>query len=652
MSAPAMAALPLLDRGTPLGATIVPEGATFRTWAPTARQMFVITGNALAAARADGFIPSPDNALVAMGDGTWGAFLPGAGEGTRYMFWVEGVGSTGLKRDPRARELTPDFPQKSDCLVRSPSSFPWHDQGFRLAEFRDLVLYQLHVGVFYGVDAHGQDKRRSVAKFLDILDRVDYLHDLGVNAIQLMPIQEFPSESSMGYNGVDLFAPEMAYTVLDDDLARYVAKANTLLAARRQAPITADQLRSGPNQLKCLIDILHLNGIGVLFDLVFNHAGGGFDDFCLYFFDRQSTGDNNRSLYFTDQGWVGGLVFAYWSQDVRQFLIDNALASIEEYHIDGMRYDEVTVIDAHGGRRFCQDLTNTVRFAKPQAIQIAEYWADDRAAALRSSPSGLGFDAAWGDRFRDGVRQAIGQSSGGRDAFVDFESLAACLDTPSGFPAAWKVVNCLENHDIIYDGHQQRVAKLADFSNPRSWFARSRARVAAGLLIAARGIPMLFMGEEFLAEKQWDDNDQFHADLAIDWNQLAADKIMQDYLQFTKELLWLRRNQPALRSDSLRVSRAHSIDRVMAIHRWIEGQGADVLVALNLQELNRFHYRIGFPGLGFWRETFNSDFYDQFPNDSTIGNYGGITAEGVPWDGMPASAEITLPANGFLVFSR
>jgi 1,4-alpha-glucan branching enzyme len=357
-------------------------------------------------------------------------------------------------------------------------------------------------------------------------------------------------------------------------------------------------------------------------------------------------------LYFTDQGWVGGLVFAYWNQDVRQFLIDNARASVEEYHIDGMRYDEVTVIDSHGGGSFCQDLSNTVRFVKPQAIQIAEYWGDDRAAAVRTSPSGLGFDAAWGDRLRDGVREAIGQSSAGRDAFVDFDQLAAALDTPYGFPGDWKVVNCLENHDIIYDGHQPRVAALADGSNPRSWFARSRARVAAGLLMGARGIPMLFMGEEFLAEKQWDDNENFHPDLLINWDELATDKTMQDYLRFTQDLVGLRRNQPALRSDSLRVSRAHSIDRVMAIHRWIEGQGDDVLIALNLQEFSRFGYRIGFPGGGFWREIFNSDFYDQFPNAGTTGNHGGISAEDVAWDGMPASAEITLPANGFVVFSR
>ncbi len=622
-----------------------------RAWAPSAKQVFALTGDALAAARQPGFTPAASQALSSLGDGTWGGFLPGVTDGTPYMLWVEGMGSNGLKRDPRARELTPDFPS-SDCVARDPSLYPWHDAGFRPAEFRDLILYQLHVGVFYAVDAQGHDKRSNIATFLDILDRIDYLRDLGINAVQLLPIQEFPGESSRGYNGLDLFSPEMDYEIRDADLARYVAKANALLATHGQPPVSEGQLRSGANQLRCVVDILHLNGISVLFDLVFNHAGGGWDPASLLFFDRQPENNLNNSLYFTDQGWVGGLIFAYWNQDVRQFLIDNALACLEEYHIDGIRYDEVTVIDTHGGGRFCQDLSSTVRFVKPQVIQIAEYWADDRAAAVRSSPAGLGFDAAWGDRVRQGVRTAIGQASGGRDAFVDLGALAASLDNPPGFPAAWQVVNCLENHDIVYDGNQPRIAALADGTNARSWYARSRARVATCLLAAARGIPMLFMGQEFLEDKQWDDNVQGRSGLLIFWDGLATDRAMRDHLRFTQDLLKLRRDQPALRSDSLRVSRAESIDRVMAIHRWIEGSGQDLLVVLNLQEFNRYGYRVGYPGAGRWREYFNSDFYDQFPNPSVAGNGGGIDAENVAWDGMPASAEITIPANGFVVFGR
>jgi 1,4-alpha-glucan branching enzyme len=230
MSAAATAVVHLADRSTPLGATIVPGGVTLRTWAPSAKQVFVLTGESLAAARASTFIPAASAALSPLGDGTWAGFLPGADEGTRYMFWIVGTGSTGLKRDPRARELTPNFPA-SDCLVRSPSVYSWHDQGFRPAEFRDLVLYQMHVGVFYAVDAQGSDQRSRIARFLDVLSRVDYLRDLGVNGVQLLPIQEFPTQFSEGYNGLDLFSPEMEYSVNDSDLARYTAKANAMLAA-------------------------------------------------------------------------------------------------------------------------------------------------------------------------------------------------------------------------------------------------------------------------------------------------------------------------------------------------------------------------------------------------------------------------------------
>ena len=97
------------------------------------------------------------------------------------------------------------------------------------------------------------------------------------------------------------------------------------------------------------------------------------------------TGDNNRSLYFTDQGWAGGLVFAYWKSEVRQFLIDNARFYFDEYHVDGFRFDEVTVIDRNGGWQFLQHLTDTLRFHKPQAIQIAEYWADSPRSCGRAT---------------------------------------------------------------------------------------------------------------------------------------------------------------------------------------------------------------------------------------------------------------------------
>ncbi|WP_250454458.1 alpha amylase C-terminal domain-containing protein [Caballeronia sp. ATUFL_M2_KS44] len=636
-----------------MGANLVQGGATFRLWAPCAQRVYVITGERLPLIDTSGFAPADTEALFNLGDGSCSGFVPGLADGSPYRFWVTGNGSTGPKRDPRARELSivPAYP-RCDCIIRDVSRYPWHDDAYRPPAFNDLMLYQLHIGVFYAVDAAGMDKRRGIGKYLDLLDRVDYLADLGINGVQLLPVQEHPTETSRGYNGLDLYSPEMDYQVNDPaERGRYLTKANALLAARGKAPLSPADIEAGQDQLKCVIDIFHLSGIAVLFDLVFNHAGGGFNDQCLEFLDRQPYGDENRSLYFTDHQWVGGYVFAYWNDGVRGFLIDNVRQCLEEYHIDGVRYDEVTVIDANGGGRFCQDVSSTARAEKSSALQIAEYWGSDRAAAVRAPPNGLGFDAAWSDRLRLGVRGALSQMRGGSDAFVDMQNLAASLAPPDGFGEAWRAVNMLEDHDIVFVERDLRVAALAS-NDSRSWYARSRARVALGLLFASPGIPQLFMGQEIFEDKQWSDDTNFHANLLIWWDGLAVDGVMRDYHSFCRDLIRLRAAYPALRGERVAVYVVNEQDRVIGIHRWIEGSGQDVLVVANLQEQNRFGYRIGFPGAGTWREIFNSDVYEGYPNPQPAGNGGRVIADSGPWGPMPNSAQVTLPANGFIAFAR
>ncbi len=125
-----------------------------------------------------------------------------------------------------------------------------------------------------------------------------------------LPFQEFQGENSLGYNGTDLFSPEMDYSVRAADLAPYLARVNRLLANKGHAPMTAAQLTGQISQFKTFIDLCHLHGIAVIADVVFNHAGGGFDDQSLYFLDREPGPDNDRSLYFTREGHAGGLVFA------------------------------------------------------------------------------------------------------------------------------------------------------------------------------------------------------------------------------------------------------------------------------------------------------------------------------------------------------
>jgi 1,4-alpha-glucan branching enzyme len=403
-----------------------------------------------------------------------------------------------------------------------------------------------------------------------------------------------------------------------------------------------------------VIDLLHVYGLAVVFDVVYNHAGGDFGDESIYFFDRQRNGDKNHSLYFTDHEWAGGQVFAFWKGEVRQFLIDNARFFFDEYHVDGFRFDEVTVIDRNGGWSFLQDMTGTLRAAKPQALQIAEYWADQRAVLRSRDEGGAGFDAVVAADLRGAVRAAIAQAAHGRDAAVDLDSIAARLIAPHG--AAWRAVQHLENHDIVRINNdtdrQPRVPALADPTNARSWYARSRSRVANGLLLTAPGVPMLFMGQEMLEDKYWSDNPSFFADTLLWWDGLDRDVAMRDHLRFIRELLAVRRTHDALRGDAINCYHVHNANRVLAFHRWIGGVGADMVIVASLREETFWSYELGFPRSGTWREVFNSDVYDNWVNPAVAGNGGRITTMGPPRHNLPCSASITIPANSLLIFSH
>lgn len=634
---------------TPMGANVIAGGCTFRAWAPRASALYV-------SGSFNGWQKQDETCrLVRDANGYWAGFVPGVGEGAEYKFYVVGAGSTGFKRDPYAREIVaPDW----NCVVSQPAAFPWHDGGFRPPVFEDLIIYQLHVGTFYAVDAAGNDRRAGrVAKFLDVLDRIEYLVDLGITAVQPLPIAEFPTAFSLGYNGVDYFSPEFDYSVPSPELPRYLARANALLAARGRLPVTPADIGGADDQLRLLVDVLHVYGIAVIFDVVYNHAGGGFGEESLYFFDRVAYGNNNDSLYFTDQGWAGGLVYAYWNASVRQFLIDNAVFHAAEFHADGLRYDEVSVIDRYGGWHFCQDLTRTLGSAKPSVVQIAEFWNPVQEWSVRPTETGgAGFDLVWHAGLRDAVRSVIEQAARGGSASLDLGPLCDALAPPAGFDSPWRPVQMLENHDVLLTSHsaqdrKPRIAALADQSNARSWYARNRSRVATGLLLTSPGVPMLFMGQEFLEDKLWNDSPD-DPDHRIWWDGLSRDRAMSDHLRYTRELIALRRRFAALRRGRINVFHSHSPTRVIAFHRWIEGQGGDVLVVTSLSETTYYGYELGFPLAGRWFEVFNSDVYDNWVNPIVAGNGDGVFAGGPAMHGMPTSAEAVLPANGLLVFAR
>jgi 1,4-alpha-glucan branching enzyme len=178
--------------------------------------------------------------------------------------------------------------------------------------------------------------------------------------------------------------------------------------------------------------------------------------------------------------------------------------------------------------------------------------------------------------------------------------------------------------------------------------------VATAALLTAPGIPLLFMGQEFLEDKYWTDW-QGRPELLIWWAGLEGeDRHMIDHHRFTRELLALRKRLPALRSDGLHVFHVHNQNRILAFQRWVPGAGQDVVVVISLNETTFYDgsYQLGFPSAGYYRELFNSDWYDCFPNPHVQGNSGGVWAREEPLHGLPAQAGITIPANSVLLFGR
>jgi 1,4-alpha-glucan branching enzyme len=204
-----------------MGANIVENGsgATFRVWAPRVDNVWV-------RGSFNDWKANEDSKLHRNGE-DWVGFIPGVKGGDRFKFYVDGDldhEEARWKRDPWARELTktPAHP-KSECIVHDPRTFRWHDAWYQPPYFHDMVIYQLHIGTF-----NGPDRQHRVAKFLDVLGKLDYLAALGVNALLFLPVVEFSSPRSLGYEGADIFSPEQDYCVDAVEAANYVPLVNDL----------------------------------------------------------------------------------------------------------------------------------------------------------------------------------------------------------------------------------------------------------------------------------------------------------------------------------------------------------------------------------------------------------------------------------------
>jgi maltooligosyltrehalose trehalohydrolase len=415
----------------------------FAVWAPDAARVDLVLGTGRAP-------------MDRRERGWWQLEVDDAGPGTRYAFSLDG----GEPRpDPRSMHQ-PDGIDGWSAVVDH-DQFAWHDAGWRGVPLPGAVLYELHVGSF-----------SPEGTFAGAIAHLPHLVELGVDAVELLPVAEFSGDRGWGYDGVDLFAPHHAY--------------------------------GGPDGLKRLVDACHGHGLGVVIDVVYNHlgpAGNHLAAYGPYFTDRHHTpwGD---AVNFDSPG----------ADEVRRFVVDNAVHWLRDYHCDGLRIDAVHAIVDESARHILEQLGAEVdalaaRLGKPLFV-IAENDTNDPRLVRSRDAGGYGLAAAWADDWHHAVHVALTcESSGYYADFVDPEALPKALRqawvhdgtwseyrqrthgrSPAGLDPSRFVV-CTQNHD--------QVGNRAAGERSGALMSDGRLHVAAALLLTAPFTPMLFQGEEW-----------------------------------------------------------------------------------------------------------------------------------------------------------
>ncbi len=418
----------------PFGATPQPDGGTrFRVWAPSVDSLEVVLADGTA---------SP---MRAAGEGWFGAELR-CPPGSRYKFRMpDGTEAP----DPASRMQDGDVHDWS--MVLDGAAFRWRHTEWRGRPWHEAVVYELHPGAFGG--------------FTGIRERLSELRDLGVTAVELMPVADFPGRHNWGYDGVLPFAPDRAYGT--------------------------------PDELKALVDEAHGLGLMVFLDVVYNHFG------------PDGAYIHALAKTFFDEGvhtpW--GAAIDFKKAPVRQFFVQNALMWLREYRLDGLRFDAVHAISPAD---FLPELAREIRAGVEPGRHVHLVLENERndAHVLRTGPDAPGFDAQWADDWHHCLHVLLtGEREGYYEDFQDpARQLARVLSEgfayqgevsphsgkPRGEPSAalppTAFVICLQNHDQI--GNRAMGERLTTLARPEA------LRAASALLLLTPLVPMLFMGEE------------------------------------------------------------------------------------------------------------------------------------------------------------
>ena len=426
----------------PLGASLHGAGTTFRVWAPKCRTVeLVVEGRA------------PER-MREVDDGLLESTLSLAA-GRRYQYRLDGE---RYRPDPVSR-WQPEGVHGPSAVV-DPARFAWSDTGFRGHARADLVFYELHVGTY-----------TSAGTFEAIIPHLGRLADLGITAVELMPVAEFPGSRNWGYDGVHLFAPQSTY--------------------------------GGPQGLRRLVDACHARGLSVVLDVVYNHLGpeGNYlAEYGPYFTDRYKT-PWGSAVNFDGPDGAG----------VRRHFVENARYWVREFHVDGLRLDAVHSIFDASPVHILTELTEAAReegraLGRPVHV-FAESHDNDRRIMLPTKDGGLGLDGVWSDDFHHAVHVRLTGEHGGY--YADFrapdalpralaegfafqgehsEYFGRLRGTPSTDLAAEHFVICVQNHDQVGNRAQgDRLSTIVPFE---------AVKLAAALTFAAPALPLIFMGEE------------------------------------------------------------------------------------------------------------------------------------------------------------
>lgn len=543
-----------------MGAVRLEKGVGFRVWAPHAETVHVIGSfNDWNAEK---------HPLQKDEHGFWAGAVPEAAEGDEYLFQIKN-GDQVLKRvDPWARKVTNSVGNGIIWWPDVKASGP----KFTLPSYNELVIYELHTGSFHA------PQEGKPGDFKALIEKLPYLRDLGINAIEVMPIAEFAGDLSWGYNPAHPFAVETAY--------------------------------GGPEAFHELVKASHEHGIGVILDVVYNHFGPS--DLSLWQFDGWNENGQGGIYFYND--WKAATPWGetrpdYGRNEVRGYIHDNAMMWLRDYGVDGLRLDMSVYIRTVNGNPgddgnalsdgwdLLRWINDDVRKEFPGAITIAEDLQNSDALVKSTGDGGAGFGSQWDAGFVHPVRAAmIVSEDQHRDIDVIISALKHGYDND-----AFKRVIYSESHDEVANGKARLPTEIAP-NQEGGFFAKSRSTLGAVLVFTAPGIPMLFQGQEFL-EDEW-----FRDNVPLDWKKLER---FGGIHAMYRDLIALRRNAGGVTKGLMgQHIETHSVNhekKVLGFRRWMEGgAGDDVVIVINLSAEALVDYSIGVPSAGLWKVRFNS----------------------------------------------